>query len=171
MLTHRHYPIARAFTLRLGVAGRGFVSHPGGQYEARTRAQRYGVGVGNSKPPGRSLRSASRPASADSAISGGVREPMFSPIGRCTRAMSASGTPSAASASHVRTRVPGVAHHADPARRAGQHVPQHRPQLGAVVVGDDDVGVADAATAGSAALTTTSASRRSASVTLSGSGS
>jgi signal transduction histidine kinase len=49
----------------------------------------------NEKPPGRPLRSAIRPASVASAISAGVREPMFSPTGRCTRAISAAGTPSA----------------------------------------------------------------------------
>ena len=54
--------------------------------------------VQNSKPPGRPLRSAISPAMVASAISAGVREPMFSPIGRCTRAICSSGTPSAASA-------------------------------------------------------------------------
>ena len=52
----------------------------------------------NEKPPGRPLRSAISPARVAMAISGGVREPMFSPTGRCTRAMSSSGTPRSASA-------------------------------------------------------------------------
>ena len=34
------------------------------------------------------MRSASRPARVDTAISGGIREPMLSPMGRCTRAIS-----------------------------------------------------------------------------------
>jgi hypothetical protein len=51
----------------------------------------------NSKPPERPLRSASRPAMVEIAISGGVLEPMLSPIGRCTRAISAAGTPSSVS--------------------------------------------------------------------------
>ena len=38
------------------------------------------------------------PASVDTTISPGVRDPMFSPIGRCTRSMSASATPRSRSA-------------------------------------------------------------------------
>jgi hypothetical protein len=59
---------------------------------------RMGSGsVQNSKPPERPLRSASRPAMVEIAISGGVLEPMLSPIGRCTRAISDAGTPSSVS--------------------------------------------------------------------------
>jgi signal transduction histidine kinase len=55
-------------------------------------------GLQNEKPPGRPLRSAIRPARVARAISAGVREPMFSPIGRCTRAICSAGTPRAVSA-------------------------------------------------------------------------
>ena len=54
--------------------------------------------MAESNPPGRPLRSAISPARVAIAISAGVREPMFRPIGRCTRAISASGTPSSVSA-------------------------------------------------------------------------
>src|SRR6185312_2685528 len=51
-----------------------------------------------SNPPGRPFRSASRPARVETAISGGIREPMLIPIGRCTRAIFSGGTPSPVSA-------------------------------------------------------------------------
>ena len=57
-----------------------------------------------------------------SAISAGAREPMFSPIGRCTRAISPSGTPSAASAGMCGAGCFGL-----------PMTPTHRPELGAVL--------------------------------------
>ena len=64
---------------------------------------------------------------------------MSSPIGRCTRAISSGGHPERGQRRDVRSLVPRVAHHADPAGGPGQRVAQQLPQLLAVVVGDDDV--------------------------------
>ena len=59
------------------------------------------------------------------AISGGVREPMFSPIGRCTRAMSAGRDAEGPERRDVRARVMRVAEDADPAGLGGESVAQH----------------------------------------------
>ncbi len=93
----------------------------------------------NSKPAGLPLRSAMSPASVAMAISGGVLEPILTPIGRCTLATSLAGTPSSASAVRCGPWMPRIAHDANPARAARQRVTQLHAKLGPVMVGDDDV--------------------------------
>ena len=93
------------------------------------------------KPPGLPLRSAMRPASVEMAISGGVREPMLTPIGRCTLLISARRDAELGERGHVRPLVPGIAHDADPARAGRQRVTQLDAELGPVMIGHDDVGL------------------------------
>jgi DNA-binding transcriptional ArsR family regulator len=54
------------------------------------------------------LRSAMRPASVARAISGGVREPIFRPTGRCTRLISSSPHPGGGISVHRHPQAPRV---------------------------------------------------------------
>jgi hypothetical protein len=82
------------------------------------------------------LRSAIRPASVAIAISAGTDIESDRPVHAADlvrrHAQFGQGR-------DVRSRVPGVAQDAHPARVAGQCVAEHRAQLGPVVIGDDHV--------------------------------